>query len=221
MKPADSLYIFLDEGGNFDFSATGSRYFTLTTVTTTEPTCWDAELAMLKYSLIEGGENLEYFHATEDRQTVRDQVFTIIQGHLQRMRLDTLVVEKRKTRPAIRDFEELYPRMLGYLLRYVLRGHPRPHREVVIITDRIPVNKKRTAIEKAVKQALASWMPPNTHYCLFHHASMSSYGLQVADYCNWAIGIKWERGEMRSHILIQPAIHSEFDIFWRGTRLYY
>jgi len=50
---------------------------------------------------------------------------------------------------------------------------------------------------------------------------MSSYGLQVADYCNWAIGIKWERGEMRSHILIQPAIHSEFDIFWRGTRLYY
>ncbi len=31
------LYLFLDEGGNFDFSPAGTRYLTLTAVTATRP----------------------------------------------------------------------------------------------------------------------------------------------------------------------------------------
>lgn len=219
--PSDSLYIFLDEGGNFDFSPKGSRYFTLTTVSTADPTCWDAELGALRYSLLESGNNQEYFHATEDSQTVRDQVFAIIQRHLHKMRIDTLIVDKPKTNPALREVEKFYPRMLGHLVRYVIAGHLDQYREIVITTDRIPVSEKRKAIEKAVKQTLASTLRPNEPYHLYHHASMSSYGLQVADYCNWATGIKWERGEMRSHVLIRSAIGSEFDVLSNRTRLYY
>ncbi len=36
-KKKDFLYIYLDEGGNFDFSANGTKYFTLTSVTTVRP----------------------------------------------------------------------------------------------------------------------------------------------------------------------------------------
>jgi len=62
------LYLFLDEGGNFDFSKTGTKYFVITSLTKQRPFAAYKELVELKYDLIESGVNLEYFHAAEDRQ---------------------------------------------------------------------------------------------------------------------------------------------------------
>ena len=45
--------------------------------------------------------------------------------------------------------------------------------------------------------------------------------LQVADYCCWAIGRKWERGDTRSYDLIATKIQSEFDLFRRGAARHY
>jgi hypothetical protein len=73
-------YILLDEGGNFDFSPKGTRLFTLTSVTKVRPFQIAPVLDHLKYDLIETGLDLEYFHASEDRQPVRDQVFTAIRA---------------------------------------------------------------------------------------------------------------------------------------------
>jgi len=76
---AEYLYIFLDEGGNFDFSPTGTKYFTLTCISKTRPFQIAPALDSLKYDLIETGLDIEYFHAAEDRQAVRDKVFAAIQ----------------------------------------------------------------------------------------------------------------------------------------------
>src|SRR4030042_3250573 len=114
------LYVFLDEAGDFNFSSTGTRYFTLTTITNIRPFPWDVPLISLKYDLIEVGLDIEYFHAAEDRQAVRDQVFEIIGNKFGNLRIDSLVIEKRKTGPALQVLEKFYPRMIGYLLRYVL-----------------------------------------------------------------------------------------------------
>jgi len=48
------LYVFLDEAGDFNFSLTGTRFFTLTTITKTRPFSWDAPLISLKYDLKSG-----------------------------------------------------------------------------------------------------------------------------------------------------------------------
>ncbi|OHC69590.1 MAG: hypothetical protein A3H93_02840 [Rhodocyclales bacterium RIFCSPLOWO2_02_FULL_63_24] len=56
---------------------------------------------------------------------------------------------------------------------------------------------------------------------ILHHASRSHYGLQIADYCNWAVFRKWQKGEVEFYDLIKPALKSEFDIFRTGTTLYY
>ena len=64
-------------------------------------------------------------------------------------------------------------------------------------------------------------LPTGTRYSLLHHASKSCVGLQVTDYCNWAVFRKWERGDSRSYDLVKGAIQSEFDIFRSGTRYYY
>lgn len=178
----------------------------------------------LKYDLVEQGGEVEYFHASEDRQAVRDKVFAIIQRNVAGMRVDSIIVEKRKTGPALRDHVKFYPRMLGYLLRYVLEGHDlTKYSEVLVFTDRIPVRDKRKAVEKAIKTTLASMLPKTARYRLFHHSSRSNFQLQIADYCTWAIYKKWASGgsDLRSFNLIKPAVVSEFDIFKDGTTFYY
>jgi hypothetical protein len=220
--PPQYLYVFLDEAGDFNFSVTGTRFFTFTTITKTRPFSWDAPVISLKYDLIEVGLDIEYFHAAEDRQAVRDKVFAIIGNNLTDLRIDSLIVEKPKTGPALQVLEKFYPRMISYLLRYVLDPkNLRNFSEVVVITDSIPVSKKREAVEKAVKQTLSRMLPNGTRYKILHHASKSCTGLQIADYCNWAIFRKWERGDLRSYELIRSGICSEFDIFKTGQRYYY
>jgi len=222
VKPSSFLYIFLDEAGDFDFSPSGSKYFILSSVTRERPFGDYSEFINLKYRLVEQGMDIEYFHASEDRQAVRDQVFDIIKRNLGGMRIDAVVIEKRKTGPALCEEMRFYPRMLGYLLRYVLERHSLDqYGEVIVFTDRIPVKGKRNAVEKAIKTTLSSMLPKTARYRLLHHDSKSNFQLQIADYCNWAIYRKWSRNDLRSYDLIKPAVRSEFDIFRTGTTFYY
>jgi len=80
------LYIFLDEGGNFDFTPSGTKYFTITSISKTRPFRIAPILDHLKYDPIETGINIEYFHAAEDRQAVRDNVFAAIRQFMTSIR---------------------------------------------------------------------------------------------------------------------------------------
>lgn len=216
------LYIFLDEAGNLDFSANGTRYFILTAVTKERPFFAFKELNELKYDLVEAGMDIEYFHASEDTPQVRDQVFGVIGHYLSGIHADSLIVEKRKTGPALRAEERFYPDMLGYLLRYILSVYDLSrYAEIIVFTDRIPVNKKRRAVEKAVKITLADKLPQKVRYRVYHHDSKSNFDLQIADYFNWAIYRKWDRQEDRIYQTLKSVVRSEFDIFRSGTRFYY
>jgi hypothetical protein len=213
-------YVFLDEGGNFDFSPKGTRYLTITAVVTKRPFLWDAPLLDLKYDLLEQDREDEYFHATEDRQEVRNKVFQVLSGDLRSFEIHSVIVEKSKAHPNIRDVETIYPRMLNWLMQYIFYGaNLRGDAEAIVITDIIPVNKKRDAVEKSIHQSLNS--TGKLKHSIFHHASKSCLGLQVVDYCNWAIFRKWNNGDTRSYELIKDSIKSEFDIFKSGKRSYY
>lgn len=214
------LYIFLDEGGNFDFSPTGTKYFTLTSVTMCRPFSvrdpWDD----YRHELLEFGRNVEYFHCADDNRYLRDRLFQVLHDHRDDLRIDSLIVEKAKAGPALREDSRFYPEMLGYLLKHVfdkLNGFD----EIIVITDSLPHQKKRKAVEKGVKHSLKAMLPAGVKYRVLHQASRAHYGLQVADYCNWAIYRKWDTGETKYYDLIKPAIHSEFEIFRSGTRFYY
>lgn len=56
-------YLFLDEAGNFDFSPSGTAFFILGSLFKERPFAAYRQLTELKYDLIEGGQDLEYFHA--------------------------------------------------------------------------------------------------------------------------------------------------------------
>lgn len=215
-------YLFLDEGGNFDFSPIGTRYFVMSSVAMRRPFPAHGPLDDLKHDCLEYGLDTEYFHCADDNTHVRRKVFELIAGHLGSLRIDSLIVEKAKTGPALRVDEAFYPKMLGYLLRYVVeREMVDGVEELIVITDTIPVQKKRKAIEKAIKTVLATMLPAGMRYRILHHASRSHYGLQLADYCNWAVFRKWQRGETEFYEQIKPALRSEFVIFRTGMTYYY
>ena len=88
-------YVFIDESGNYDFSRSGTKNWVLTSAITEDVHPGVTELYDLKHKIIDLGTNLEYFHAAEDRQAVRNEVFAIIKN-LSNIRVDSLIVEKRK-----------------------------------------------------------------------------------------------------------------------------
>ena len=215
---AKRLFLFLDESGNFDFTLNGSKYIQLTAVACERPFPIDAALNGLRYDLIEDGLDLEYFHATNDRQAVRDRVFELIQQHLDRFRAFTWFVEKRRVPGARRSRDrchEVYSDLLitatRALVHTMVIGEPRRYDELIVVTDSIPIQGDRRRVEKAVKQTLSATLPPSARYRLMHHASKSSWGLQIADYINWAIFRLREKGDDRSYVLIRQAVVAEFD----------
>ncbi|MEQ9309514.1 MAG: DUF3800 domain-containing protein [Balneolaceae bacterium] len=216
------LYIFLDEAGNLDFTDKGTEYFILTSLTTFRPFPAYNELVKLRYDLIEYGFNIESFHATEDRQPVRDRVFEVINSKLDEFQIDALIVEKRKTGKALQKDIRFYPEMVGYLLRFVLGKHDlSKYSQVIVVTDTIPLNRKRRAIEGKTKEVLKDCISKGMSFRIMHHNSKSNMCLQIIDYCCWAIFKKWERDDDRSYKLIQEGIKSEFPIFRNGKIKYY
>ena len=141
-----------------------------------------------KHDCLEAGADIEYFHCYNDRKAIRNTVFDLIASHLDGMHIDCLVVEKAEVSPTTQDDTRFYPVMLGYLLSMVMPIElaARDAESIVVVTDTIPVNKKRRAIERAVRTTL-SRMLPNVKYRVLHHQSRSHYGLQIADYCCWAV----------------------------------
>ena len=216
------VYIFLDEGGNFDFSTSGSCYYTFTSVVMVRPFTFYSEFENYKYDVIEYGKNLDKFHCAEDNAHVRGRVFGLIKDNLDKFRIDSVVVRKCKTGPALRPPEKFYPRMLSYLLKHIIdKFNFDKVEEVIVITDSLPTKRNKRLFEKSIKKNLNESLRKDACYRIIHHPSSAHYGLQIADYCNWAIMRKWERGDAEHYSTIRNAIKSEFNIFRSGTTKYY
>ncbi len=225
MAERDKLYIFIDESGNFDFSRRpgASRWFVLSVLSTTDPTEGVAELIRVRHEAIEQGLDIERFHATEDRQRIRDKVFSIM-GSLDRGRIDSIAVDKPKLHLSLREPRVFYPRMLEYVLKYVF--HPygavvRQFDHVSVMLSRFkPPKGQKHGLERGIKTFLKSQLP-GVPYSLVFHQDISHPYLQLADYASWAIYVARERGENRPRDAIAGLIKSEFEIFEHGRTNFY
>lgn len=219
---ASILYLYFDEGGNFDFSPTGSAYFAMTCVAMRRPFGAHAALLELKYDCLERELSIGRFHAAEDKQAVRDRVFAAICAYLSDYHVYTVLIGKNKTNPTLRSDREIYTRVFTWLVKYVCpREVTSTTDHVVAVTDALPVSKKKEAVRQALKSNLKQRMPSGCPYSLHHLESKCDLNLQIADYFNWAVGRKWELGDERSYRLIKSAILGERDLFASGTTTYY
>ncbi len=213
------LYVFIDESGNYDFSSRGTTHWVLTSLMTTDVSQGLLDLYSLKHQIIDLGTDIEKFHASEDRQAVRDLVFDLVKN-LRDARVDSVVVEKRKAAPPIRPLKKFYPMMVENLLKYPFdpRGiDVSRFSKVFIFMDRASARaSEREALKKGVKEYLARHLK-GVAYVICMHDSASHHFLQIVDYLCWAIYVKWERGEMRPYDTVRHLIQSEFPIFRFGT----
>ena len=225
-----TLFIFIDESGNFDFSTNGTKYFVLSAVSTLSP-LGKERLEEIKYELMKNGINLEYFHAAEDKQIVRNQVYSFIE-RLEDIEIDSVIVQKNKTNPSLyismkkknsKKGEKLYTKVLQNLLQYIFCRYDNSTKidQVVVVLSSIFDANKRKLIEKTIKVYLKQiYSKP---FYLYFHENRSDKNTQIADYCCWAIYRKWTDGEIRPYNAVKKGnkIKSEFDIFKTGSTIYY
>lgn len=213
-------YVFADEAGNFDFSdgSSATRYFILCTIAADDCGVGDA-LLKLRRDLGWKGIHLDrVFHATEDPQNVRDEVFGLLAD--MEFRIDATILEKRKAEPHLRNDRSLY-KMAWYLhFKHVAPRVAGPDDTLFVAASSLGTKAQRHALHSAVDDVVRQVSTCRSHRVAFWPAN-SDPCLQVADYCTWAIQRKWERGDDRSHVLIVDKIRSEFDVWRRGRTTYY
>ena len=171
-----TLYIFIDESGNFDFSENGTKYFALTAVSSLTPLkARDALLEKVyatKYRGWNEGLSDSCFHATEDKQEVRDWVFAAIK-QLDDIAVDVIVAQKNKANPSlyiehelkpgvqdgfliktVRYEEKFYDKISQVLLQYICNRYQNKTDvgKVVVILGSLFTGRKRGYILKSLKQ---------------------------------------------------------------------
>jgi hypothetical protein len=220
------MYLLLDESGDWNFNRKGSEYLVFTCLNIREPLSLSQELEKLKYSLIVEGYNISYFHASEDKQYVRNQVYNVIKKPELDYEVDVVYFEKNKTNPSLyRDPSEpkLYLKVYDVLLKYVFNRCE--VKNITILTDEFPHKKWREYIEKGLKISIRAHFKKETKFTILHHPSKTNFCLQTADYFSWAIYRKlgnWGDKEDRPYNEIKHKVVSNFDLFSysNGTTYY-
>ncbi len=229
------LYLFIDESGNFDFSTRGTKYFVLSCLATFEPVTQRDEFLSLRYKLLDRGMNQEYFHATEDAQAVRDGMFAILTRLKNTFEIHSIIAQKNKANPTL-YFEEhqkhgrLIRRNIGArfyevvcrtLLQYVFnRPAFKDAARIVVVLGAVFTSDKQSLVLRTLKRYLKEQCPIKSFEIYFHQAK-ADINCQIADYCGWAIAIRWEREEIRPYKLIADVVKSQYEIFKSGDREYY
>ena len=209
-------YVFADEAGNFDFSTKNgaSQFFILTTVTADSPDVGDDLLTLRRDPAWDGIALESSFHATEDAQAVRDQVFGVLVDH--DFRIDTTILEKRKTIQRLAEDNERFYKTAWFLhFKHVAPRISATSTELLVIAAQIGTKKRRKSIRLAIEDVV-----DQSTMCKWEVAfwpAESDPCLQVADCCCWAIQRKYERSDTRSYDLIKDKTKTEFQPFGKDT----
>lgn len=201
---SDTVYIFVDEAGDTDFSAKGSKHYMFNFLIKTRPFNLHEYIANYRYSLLERNLdplvgkrlNIEAFHASEDNKYVRDEIFNIISTfNKESVKAYSYILEKPKVAPSKRqEKDKFYIDNLNLAIQQLL-DKLEIDKNFIIITDRLPVHKNKNKQISALKKGIKEYIKNknlNIRYDIFHHCSASSVNLQIVDYISWAIFRKYE-----------------------------
>lgn len=199
-------YVFVDEAGNFDFTSKGSAYFILTSVALDDCAIGD-ELLALRRELVWRGTALSHaLHAAEDRQAVRDEVFTLINRHS--FRIDCTIFDKSLVDPEHKQPEAFY-RLAWYLhMKYVAPQLATADDELLVVGASLATRRKQELVAASISDVLRETTQCATLKSAYWPAATDPC-LQIADYCCWAVQRKWERDDERSYRLIRDKLWTE------------
>ena len=203
----------------FNRNANVSRYFIICTVSTNSLDAGHA-LHDLRHDLIaEGVELGDYFHATTDKQMVRDRVYETILKH--DWHIQATICEKAKAQPQVTVSKARFYKVPWYYhLKHGLAQHIPANSHLIVTAASIGNKKERSTYVSGLDDVVKQNVRGST-YCVDFRPCMADCWLQIADYSAWAIQRKWETGDTRSYDMIRARITYEYDIWRHGRKLYY
>jgi hypothetical protein len=189
-----TLFVFLDESGNFDFSLSGTKHLVFTAVISINPIQSASRMLNLKYQLLQEGLGIGTFHASEDRQLIRDRVFSAI-AEMREMTAHTFWIDKRALCGRVIEKVELFSAFSIELFDVInqVRGVDSYDR-LVFVFDKFLLNKEELAFRSIVTPKFSLLEKPFEIY--FHNVYRDPNG-QIADYIAWAQFVNLERFENR------------------------
>ena len=194
-----------DESGNLDFDPrTGSKFFVVSTIATTDHRIADS-LLQLRRELDHDGYRLpEGFHATEDRQAVRDRAFAVLTGL--NLRADFTYYTKANAYDRVKaDPDYFYKFAWFYHLKHVLPRAIREDGALFVGIATLGTKNRREVHAEALGDVVRQCLPTVQVHCA-HWTAQSHPCLQAADYYSWAVQRWLENGDPRSIDLIRPQI---------------
>lgn len=214
-------FVFMDEAGCFTFNRNDnvSRYFVICTVMMNNCDVGDALVRLRRELAWEGAELGDFFHATTDRQSVRDRVYDEILQY--DFTVQATIMEKSKAQPQVRTSKPtFYKYGCFYHFKHGIARNTPDDAELLVTTASVGTNRERRAFETAVSEVL-SQTHRGSDWRTNCQPSQAEPCLQVADYCAWAIQRKLERDDDRSYALIEDRINYEYDLWANGTVHHY
>lgn len=188
-----ALYIFIDESGNFDFSLKGTRYFVVCAYITNNPLDIRFDILKLRYKLLEFGYEQESFHATEDKQFVRNDMYKIISNS--NGYYSFVYVKKKRLGYELKNKKELYTLSIKTLLFNILTNEQdlnKKYNQLIVIMDKVLTNEEKGYLYKIIRPELKKF---DIRFELYFFQTKSDYNAQIADYGSWARYIGLEKGE--------------------------
>ena len=168
--------LFLDEAGNFDFTEKGTPYLMVCATLLDISAARSGELSCLRYELNAQGHDIESFHASANTPYVRGAFMRRITAAGATYQVFAIVMDKALCRRPPHDLSQVYVDLFKFVLAM---SHPASG-DCPVYADRVPLQRSRKAIMKAVRQGAG-------HRSVHFHSSASSLELQIADYCTWAV----------------------------------
>jgi hypothetical protein len=190
----------------------------IVTVMTTD--CAEGErLRQLQRELAWRGRVLERFHAVDDRNEVRHEVFDLISQS--NVRIDATVLDKTKAQPHLAGNPVRFYKQASFLhFKYVIPRVTTRRDELMVVASSLQVKKKRAALHDAVEDVVHQ-VSPTRRYVTAFHKNETDPCLQLADYAAWAIQRWFERDDKGWYDVIEDNVASVFAPFAGGSTRYY
>jgi len=168
--------LFLDEAGNFDFTEKGTPFLMVCAILLDISAIRSGELSCLRYELNAQGHDIESFHASANTPFVRGAFMRRLAASGAGSQVFAIVLDKSTCTKPPEDLSQVYVN----LFKLVLSLSQPASGDCPVYADRVPLQRSRKAIMKAVRQGAG-------HRTVHFHSSASSLELQIADYCTWAV----------------------------------
>jgi hypothetical protein len=130
-------------------------------------------------------------------------------------------LEKSKAQPQVRSSKaRFYKYPWFYHFKHGIAPHVDRNVPLFVTAASIGNKKEKLTFSNAIDDVINQTVN-RVRWAVDFRPSAADCGLQVADYCAWAIQRKWETGDDRSYNLIASRITYEYELWKHGKTHFY